>query len=295
MKRGLAELLAAQGLARIYQPSFFSSSGAGATQGGLPGLPARPPGWTPAGPVHYLSGDWPPRCDRHYHPFMQLFIDTANLAEIRQAADMGVLDGVTTNPSLIAREKGVDYNDRLAEICEVVAGPVSAEVVALDHDGMIKEAEPFTRIADNIVIKLPCTVEGLKACKTLSDRGVKTNMTLCFQPLQAMLVAKAGASIVSPFVGRIDDVSGDGMELIQQIRNIYDNYGYDTKILAASIRHPLHLVQAALIGADIATVPFEVIAKMMNHPLTDVGIEKFLADWKKAQQAMKPKQPALAR
>lgn len=217
---------------------------------------------------------------------MELYIDTANLDEIRQAHDMGVLDGVTTNPSLVAKE-GVDFHERMHEICEIVKGPVSAEVVSLTHDEMIEEAEPLIAIADNIVIKLPCIVEGLKACKTLADRGVKVNMTLCFQPLQAMLVAKAGAFLVSPFIGRVDDVGGDGMEIIQQIRTIYDNYGFDTKILAASIRHPVHLVQSALIGADVATVPFKVIQQMMQHPLTDKGLAAFLADWEKGKAAMK--------
>ena len=216
---------------------------------------------------------------------MELYIDTANIDEIREAAELGVLDGVTTNPSLIARE-GVDFHDRMAEICEVVTGPVSAEVVAVEHDPMISEAEELLTIASNIVIKLPCTVDGLKACKTLSDRGVKVNMTLCFQPLQAMMVAKAGAFLVSPFLGRIDDIGGDGMELIQQIRTIYDNYGYTTKILSASIRNPLHLVQCALVGSDVATVPFKVISQMMNHPLTDSGLKAFLADWKKQQAAI---------
>jgi|TARA_B110000116_G_scaffold266134_1_gene276399 transaldolase len=210
---------------------------------------------------------------------MELYIDTANIDEIREAADLGVLDGVTTNPSLIARE-GVDFHSRMAEICKIVPGPVSAEVVSLEHDGMISEADELLKIASNIVIKLPCTVQGLKACKTLSDRGVLVNMTLCFQPLQAMMVAKAGAYLVSPFLGRIDDIGGDGMELIQQIRTIYDNYGYTTKILSASIRHPLHLVQCALVGSDVATVPFKVISQMMKHPLTDSGLEAFLADWK---------------
>lgn len=210
---------------------------------------------------------------------MELYIDTANIDEIREAADLGVLDGVTTNPSLIARE-GVDFHSRMAEICEIVPGPVSAEVVSLEHDGMITEADELLKIASNIVIKLPCTVQGLKACKTLSDRGVLVNMTLCFQPLQAMMVAKAGAYLVSPFLGRIDDIGGDGMELIEQIRTIYDNYGYTTKILSASIRHPLHLVQCALVGSDVATVPFKVISQMMKHPLTDSGLEAFLADWK---------------
>ena len=215
---------------------------------------------------------------------MELYIDTANINDIREAATLGVLDGVTTNPSLIAKE-GVDFQDRMSEICEVVTGPVSAEVMSLDHDGMISESEPLLEIANNIVIKLPCTVDGLKACKTLSDRGVKVNMTLCFQPLQAMMAAKAGAFLISPFLGRIDDIGGDGMELIQQIRTIYDNYGYTTKVLAASIRHPLHLVQCALVGSDVATVPFKVIKQMMNHPLTDKGLEGFLADWKSSQTA----------
>ena len=211
---------------------------------------------------------------------MQLYIDTANIEEIRSAAALGVLDGVTTNPSLIARE-GVDFMDRMNEICDIVSGPVSAEVVATEHDAMIEEAMPLTAIAPNIVIKLPSTVDGLRACRTLSDQGIRTNLTLCFQPLQALLVAKAGAFLVSPFLGRLDDIGQDGMELIQQIRTIYDNYGYDTKILAASIRHPLHLVQCALIGADVATVPFKVIQQMMKHPLTDKGLEQFLADWAK--------------
>lgn len=212
---------------------------------------------------------------------MELYIDTANLDEIKQAHDMGVLDGVTTNPSLIAKE-GVDYNKRLAEICEVVEGPVSAEVIATDFDGMMTEAHANAKIADNIVIKLPSTVDGLKACKALSDQGTRTNLTLCFQPLQAMLVAKAGAYLVSPFIGRIDDIGADGIDLIHQIRTIYDNYGFTTKVLAASIRHPMHVVQCALAGCDVATVPFKVINQFMNHPLTDSGLEKFVADYKKA-------------
>ena len=209
---------------------------------------------------------------------MELYIDTANIEEIREAAALGVLDGVTTNPSLIAKE-GVDFHARMEEICAIVPGPVSAEVVALDHEGMLAEADVLLKIASNIVIKLPCTVDGLKACKSLSDRGVRVNMTLCFQPLQALMVAKAGAFLVSPFLGRIDDIGGDGMELISQIRTIYDNYGYTTKVLAASIRHPLHLVQCALVGADVVTVPMKVIKQKMQHPLTDRGLEAFLADW----------------
>ena len=214
---------------------------------------------------------------------MELYIDTANIDEIREAASLGILDGVTTNPSLIAKE-GVEFHSRMEEICSVVPGPVSAEVVSLDHDGMIAEAEDLIQIADNIVVKLPCTFDGLKGCKTLSDRGVRVNMTLCFQPLQALMVAKAGAYLVSPFLGRIDDVGGDGMELVQQIRTIYDNYGFTTKILAASIRHPLHLVQCALIGADVVTVPMKVIKQKMHHPLTDKGLAAFLADWKAMEQ-----------
>lgn len=212
---------------------------------------------------------------------MELYIDTANIDEIKQAHDMGVLDGVTTNPSLIAKE-GVDYGKRLEEICAVVDGPVSAEVIALDFDGMMKEGRERAKIADNIVIKLPSTVEGLKACKAFSDEGVRTNLTLCFQPLQALMVAKAGAFLVSPFIGRVDDIGEDGMLLIENIRQIYDNYGFTTKILAASIRHTKHLLDCALAGADVATVPFGVIKGLMNHPLTDSGLEKFLADYKKA-------------
>jgi len=212
---------------------------------------------------------------------MELYIDTASLDEIKQAHDMGVLDGVTTNPSLIAKEK-IDYGKRLAEICEVVDGPVSAEVIATDFAGMMKEGRERARIADNIVVKLPSTVDGLKACKAMTDEGIRTNLTLCFQPLQALMVAKAGAFLVSPFIGRLDDVAEDGMDLIRRIRIIYDNYGYETKILAASIRHPKHMVDCALAGADVATVPFSVIQQMMKHPLTDSGLEKFLADYKKA-------------
>ncbi len=212
---------------------------------------------------------------------MELYIDTASLDEIKQAHDMGVLDGVTTNPSLIAKEK-VPYAKRLAEICEIVKGPVSAEVIATDYEGMIKEGREHAKIAQNIVIKLPCTIDGLRACKLFSSEGKKTNLTLCFQPMQAMLVAKAGAFLVSPFIGRLDDVSEDGMDLIQRIRQIYDNYGLKTKILAASIRHSKHMVDCALAGADVATVPFSVIKQLMSHPLTDSGLKKFVEDYRKA-------------
>ncbi len=212
---------------------------------------------------------------------MQLYIDTANLDEIKQANDLGVLDGVTTNPSLIAKE-GVAYSKRLEEICKVVAGPVSAEVVSLDYSGMMREGREHAKIAPHIVVKLPCTMAGLKACKSFSDEGVKTNLTLCFQPLQAMMVAKAGAFLVSPFIGRLDDVGEDGMDLIHKIRQIYDTYGFQTKLLAASIRHSQHMLACALAGADVATVPFKVIMDLMKHPLTDIGLEKFVADYKKA-------------
>ncbi|MEQ8769617.1 MAG: fructose-6-phosphate aldolase [Phycisphaerales bacterium] len=212
---------------------------------------------------------------------MLLYIDTASIDEIKQAHDLGVLDGVTTNPSLIAKE-GVDYTKRLEEICEVVRGPVSAEVIATESSAMIAEGKDRAKIASNIVVKLPITTDGLKACKALEDEGIRTNMTLCFQPMQAMLVAKAGAMLVSPFIGRLDDISVDGMDLIAQIRAIYDNYGYETKVLAASIRHPKHMVDCALAGADVATVPFKVIQQLLKHPLTDSGLEKFLADYKAA-------------
>lgn len=213
---------------------------------------------------------------------MELYIDTANLDEIKEAAALGVLDGVTTNPSLIAKEKGVKYHDRLKEICEVVTGPVSGEVISTEYAGMLTEAEQLIKIAPNIVVKLPTTVDGLKACKHLSGRGIKTNMTLVFQPLQALMVAKAGAFLVSPFIGRLDDAAEDGIELIHKIRAIYDTYGFKTKVLAASIRHNKHMVDCALAGSDVATVPMSVIKAMLNHPLTDSGIKKFLEDYKKA-------------
>lgn len=212
---------------------------------------------------------------------MELYIDTANLTEIKEANALGVLDGVTTNPSLIAKE-GIDYGKRLAEICEVVKGPVSAEVIATEYEAMLKEGRERAKIAPNIVVKLPSTVDGLKACKAFTDEGIKTNMTLCFQPLQALMVAKAGAYLVSPFIGRLDDVAEDGMLLIQQIRQIYDNYGFKTKILAASIRHNKHMVDCAMVGADVATVPFNIIQQFMKHLLTDSGLKKFIEDYKKA-------------
>lgn len=212
---------------------------------------------------------------------MELYIDTANLDEIKEAHDLGILDGVTTNPSLIAKE-GIDYGVRLQEICEVVSGPVSAEVIATEYSAMVSEGKERAKIAPQIVVKLPTTVDGVKACKALSDEGIRTNMTLCFQAMQAMMVAKAGAFLVSPFIGRLDDISQDGTDLITQIRTIYDNYGFETKILAASIRHPKHMLECALIGADVATVPLKVIKQLVQHPLTDKGLEQFLKDYAKA-------------
>ena len=212
---------------------------------------------------------------------MQIYLDSASLDDVKKALDLGVLDGVTTNPSLIAKE-GVPYAKRLTEICGVCSGPVSAEVIATDFAGMMKEGLEHTKIAPNIVVKLPSTIDGLKACKAMSDQGIKTNLTLCFQPLQAMMVAKAGAFLVSPVIGRLDDISQDGMQLIRDIRTIYDNYGFQTKILAASIRHTNHMLHCALSGADVATCPLKVIQDCMKHPLTDKGIEIFLADYKKA-------------
>lgn len=214
---------------------------------------------------------------------MKFFIDTANLDEIKQAASFGVIDGVTTNPSLVAREGNVDFHTRIKEICNIVEGPVSAEVISLDTDGMVEEAKELSRIAPNVVIKIPMTIDGLKAVKILSKEGIKTNVTLIFSANQALLAAKAGATYASPFIGRLDDRAHEGMELIEEIVTIYDNYGIDTEIIAASIRSPLHVKKAALLGADIATIPFAVIEKMSKHPLTDIGIERFLKDWEKVQ------------
>ena len=212
---------------------------------------------------------------------MKFFIDTANLDEIKEAAALGILDGVTTNPSLIAKEGAKDYKSLLKEICKVVDGPISAEVVSTDMKGMLAEAEELAAIHPNITIKIPIIKEGLKATKALSDRGIKTNVTLMFSPTQALLAAKAGATFVSPFVGRLDDISHVGMDLVEQIMTIYDNYGFATEVIVASIRNPLHVVEAAMIGAHISTIPFNVINQLVKHPLTDSGLEKFLADWKK--------------
>jgi transaldolase len=213
---------------------------------------------------------------------MKFFIDTANINEIKEAAALGILDGVTTNPSLVAKE-GKDFRKLLDEILAIVDGPVSAEVISTDYDGILKEAHEYAAIHHNIVVKVPLIKEGLKAVRTLTSENIKTNVTLCFSASQALLAAKAGATYISPFVGRLDDISHDGMGLISQIVQIYTNYDYKTEVLVASIRHPLHLVEAALMGAHVSTMPFSVIDKLFNHPLTDLGLEKFLSDWKKLQ------------
>lgn len=211
---------------------------------------------------------------------MKFFIDTADVNEIREANALGVLDGVTTNPSLVAKS-GRKFIEVIKEITEIVDGPISAEAVSLDHEGMIRETEELAAIHPNIVVKIPMTPEGLKAVKAVSAKGIKTNVTLIFSPLQALLAAKAGATYVSPFVGRLDDISQDGMGIIEEIRTIFDNYGYEAEIIVASIRNPIHVLNAALIGADIATIPFPVISQLSKHPLTDIGIDKFLKDWEK--------------
>ncbi len=214
---------------------------------------------------------------------MKFFIDTANVKEIREAAALGVVDGVTTNPSLIAKE-GRDFKEVIKEICSIVDGPISAEAVSLKAEEMAAEAEGLAKIHKNIVVKLPMTRDGLKATKVLAGKGIRVNMTLVFSPMQALLAAKVGAAYVSPFVGRLDDISHVGMDLVSQIVQIYENYDFETEVIVASIRNPLHVVDAALAGAHIATIPFGVIDQLVKHPLTDIGIEKFLADWKKLEK-----------
>ena len=211
---------------------------------------------------------------------MKFFIDTANIAEIREAHSLGIIDGVTTNPTLISREKR-PFEEIIKEICSIVDGPISAEVISLDCQGIVKEARTLSKLHKNIVVKVPLIREGLKAVKILSKEGIRTNVTLCFSPSQALLAAKAGASFISPFVGRLDDISHVGMEIVRDIRTIYDNYGFKTEIIVASIRNPLHVVEAARMRADIATIPFNVIESLIKHPLTDIGVEKFLKDWEK--------------
>ena len=209
---------------------------------------------------------------------MKFFIDTADVNEIREAHALGLVDGVTTNPSLIAKS-GRKFKDVIKEIVSIVDGPISAEVIALDAPGMIKEGRELAKIHKNIVVKLPMTPEGLKACKALTDKGIKTNVTLIFTSMQALLAAKAGATYVSPFVGRLDDISQDGIAIIEEIRTIFDNYGYNSEIIVASIRNPIHVLNSALIGADVATIPYSVMIQLAKHPLTDAGIKKFLEDW----------------
>jgi transaldolase len=213
---------------------------------------------------------------------MKIFIDTANIDEIREAMSLGMLDGVTTNPSLIAKEKK-DFRTLLEEICALVDGPISAEVLSIDYNGILKEARELVKIHKNIIVKIPLIKEGLKAVKVLSGEGIKSNVTLCFSANQALLAAKSGAYFISPFIGRLDDVGQNGMDLIGQIVTIYRNYGFTTEVLVASVRHPMHVVDAAMIGADICTMPFHVLEQLIKHPLTDIGLERFLADWKKTQ------------
>ncbi|MEP6919910.1 MAG: fructose-6-phosphate aldolase [bacterium] len=213
---------------------------------------------------------------------MKFFLDTANLNEIREAADIGIADGVTTNPSLIAKEGNVDFKEHIAAICKILSGPVSAEVTAEDTEGMVSEGREYAKIASNVVVKCPLTRAGLKATHTLSSEGIKINVTLCFSAAQAILAAKAGASFISPFIGRLDDIGENGLILLQDIVEIYRNYTWKTEVLAASMRHPIHVIEAARMGADIATVPFKVIDQLFNHPLTDKGQAQFLADWHKS-------------
>jgi transaldolase len=214
---------------------------------------------------------------------MKFFIDTANIDEIKEAHSMGMVDGVTTNPSLIAKE-GRDFEEIIKEICDIVDGPISAEVVSTDTNGMIEEARNLSKIHDNIVVKIPMLVNGLKATRKLSEEGIKTNVTLVFSPLQALMAAKAGATYVSPFIGRLDDISQEGLLLVEQIIEIYSNYAFDTEIIVASIRNPLHVLESALMGADIATIPFSVLNKLAAHPLTDKGLKAFLDDWDRAKK-----------
>jgi len=213
---------------------------------------------------------------------MKFFIDTANLDEIKEANELGLIDGVTTNPSLVAKEGNIDFKERIAAICEIVKGDVSAEVTALDTEGMLREGRELAKIAPNVVVKCPLTLDGLKATRAFREEGTKVNVTLCFSAAQALLAAKAGASYISPFIGRLDDIGQNGIQLIEEIVQIYGNYQFETEVLAASIRHPMHIVDCALAGADVATIPFKVIQQLAKHPLTDKGLEGFLSDWKKS-------------
>ena len=220
---------------------------------------------------------------------MKFFIDTADLDEIEEANDLGVLDGVTTNPSLCAKIGVADFEGHIEKICNLVDGDVSAEVVSTEYDEIVSEARHLAKIADNVVVKVPLIKEGIKAIKTLSDEGIRTNCTLCFSATQALLAAKAGATYISPFIGRLDDISDDGMQLIADVVTIYENYGYETEVLAASIRHPMHVLESARLGADVATMPLNVIDQLMHHPLTDRGLERFLDDWNTLQEELENK------
>ena len=213
---------------------------------------------------------------------MKFFLDTANQNEIRQGIAMGLVDGVTTNPTLISKEKIVSFKDAIRQICEIVPGPVSAEVVSTRAEEIVPEGRELAKIAKNVVVKVPLIKEGLKAVQIFAKEGIRTNVTLCFSPIQALFAAKAGASYISPFIGRLDDISHEGMQLVRDIKTIYDNYGYKTEIIVASVRHPIHILDAAKVGADICTLPFAVFDKLLAHPLTDIGLAKFLADFKKA-------------
>lgn len=218
---------------------------------------------------------------------MKFFIDTADLDEIQEAHDLGVLDGVTTNPSLCAKIGVEDFEGHIAKICNIVPGDVSAEVVSTEYADIVAEGRHLANIADNVVVKVPLIKDGIKAIKTFSDEGIRTNCTLCFSATQALLAAKAGASYISPFIGRIDDISSDGMQLIEDVVTVYENYGFETEILAASIRHPMHVLEAARLGAHVATMPLNVIEQLLQHPLTDRGLEKFLSDWNELQEKLK--------
>lgn len=217
---------------------------------------------------------------------MKFFIDTADLNEIREAHSLGVLDGVTTNPSLCAKIGVRDFEGHIAKICEIVEGDVSAEVISTEYEAMVQEGRKLAKIAKNVVVKIPLIADGIKAIKTFSDEGIKTNCTLCFSATQALIAAKAGATYISPFIGRLDDISTDGMNLISEIVTIYDNYGYETEVLAASVRHPIHVLQAAELGADVATMPLSVILSLLKHPLTDIGLDRFLKDWDALQKSL---------
>jgi transaldolase len=219
---------------------------------------------------------------QHEESLMKFFLDTANLNEIREGAALGLVDGITTNPSLVAKEGGVDFKQNVAAICELVAGDVSAEVTSLDTEGMLREGREYAAIAPNVVVKCPLTTDGLKATRQLTSEGIKVNVTLCFSAAQAILAAKAGAAYISPFIGRLDDIGHNGLELVRDIVEIYNNYNWKTQVLAASIRHPLHVIETARIGADVATMPFKVMLQLFNHPLTEKGLEQFLADWRKS-------------